>query len=156
MLLYFLLFLTARLPTSVDEILESYGNPSIRPGLVHEGQGVRQDVVSVNFGVDRLQNLDLERQVWGAFGYMRTWWQDSRLAFNESVLGPEVTLRLSQMNLIWQPDLCATLPSRVPFIMVGTQLTHNHLEENTHSSVPQLVCVTQILGEAATRHWCGG
>jgi hypothetical protein len=91
------------LPTSIDELISAYGPSDIRPGLASP-PSTFQDVVEVNFGIDSVLELDQTRQQWGLNGFLRAWWRDQRLAYNESVLGPEVTLRGSSelMSRIWR------------------------------------------------------
>ena len=84
----------ARVAQSIDDILANYGNPTVRPGQL---LGI-QDVVDVNFGVDRMHNINQAEQLWGAVGFMRTWWCDSRLRFNETIVGPVATIMSSQLS----------------------------------------------------------
>ena len=140
MLVSLLLFVStaqAQLPGSVEELLAlaATRSSSTRPNL-HDGT---TDRVYVNFGIDRLGNIDQVKQEWYAIGFLRTWWHDARyapltrllvphlvptygnalvpitrsaslsshsLAYNATAVGSsEISLRIDQFKLVWQPDL---------------------------------------------------
>ena len=87
------------------ELLSSYGTASTRPGLSTVGDG-SPDLVEVQFYVDLYNSLDQNAQIWGVVGYMRAWWHDPRLAFNETQAGTSKLALMPQEALrIWQPDL---------------------------------------------------
>lgn len=94
-----------RLPTSLDELLANFGNPAIRPGL-SGGYPGRVDVVDVVFGVDELLNIEQTEKLWGMTGFHRIWWNDPRLKYNESVLGPGLDMTEEKMlRKVWRPSL---------------------------------------------------
>ena len=98
----------AALPRSVDELLAAYGSPIIRPGLANIDGTITQDKLGVSFGIDAPAGLDFNEQAhrWSVYGYMRTFWQDPRLRFNATAVGPQITLNNADfMHRIWQPDL---------------------------------------------------
>ena len=98
----------AALPRSVDELFAAYGNPIIRPGLANIDGTITQDKLGVSFGIDAPAGLDFNEQAhrWSVYGYMRTFWQDPRLRFNATAVGPQITLNNADfMHRIWQPDL---------------------------------------------------
>ena len=94
------------LPGSISELLAQYGgNPSTRPGLSRFGDG-SQDLVVVNFGIDRYHGINQRAQTWGLTGYMRAEWHDTRLAFNETAaMTGKLTLFPAQAAQVWQPDI---------------------------------------------------
>lgn len=103
-MLFLSLLAAQTLPGSVEELLALAATRSatVRPGL-HDGT---IDRVYVNFGIDRLGNIDQVKQQWNAIGFLRTWWYDPRLAYNATAVGTsEISLRIDQFSLVWQPDL---------------------------------------------------
>lgn len=123
----------SKLPSTLQEIIDSYGDPMIRPSMEHPDHPV--DVIDVNFGafghsasntaacvshtllrlesrtihtgMDRLFNIDQVQQVWGAAGYMRAWWYDPRFRFNATAMGlSEIQVNPSlYKHTFWRPAL---------------------------------------------------
>ena len=87
---------------TINSLLLNYGDRSIRPGQSWAGNGSVDDVYT-QFYVDRFVSLNQLRQEWGVSGYLRVWFHDPRLRYNESRGGRYLNLMPTQVEQLWRP-----------------------------------------------------
>ena len=105
-----------------SRLLASYGDASLRPSIAAAAAASADvdhkvctlaappDKVSTQVYIDRFHNIDQKNQLFGFDGYLRSWWNDSRLRFsNSSAIDSSVCLleKLSftrhESAQIWKP-----------------------------------------------------
>ena len=106
-------------------LLDNYGSKSTRPFLKHNqdgascGSNADPEVVDIQVYVDQFRALDMQTQTFGIDGYLRLWWQDPALAFNDTEsggcadrlsFGPEDRARIWKPTLYWEGAKDITLP----------------------------------------------
>lgn len=86
----------------------TYGSISTRPGLsnaaTRSNAAIGQppaDQVRVQAYVEKLVPLDMKQGTYGFDGYLRTWWNDPRLKFNESCTN-KLSLSTTERAQIWK------------------------------------------------------
>lgn len=94
----------------VEAILRNYGPKRIRPSAswaassTPDGCSVA-DSIEAQVHVDRLHDIKLRTQTWGMNGYLRSWWVDPRLRFNQTLqCVDKVSLSREEIEQIWTPQ----------------------------------------------------
>ena len=79
---------------------------TLRPSLAAGGSSCADpEQVEVQFYVSKLSTLDPHTSTFQAEGYLRLWWTDHRLAFNNDTCRPAISTPDLHMDEIWYPDL---------------------------------------------------
>ena len=116
-------------------LLSQYGDSSIRPSAAAGGAfcSTSADVLWTQFYLDRYADDSLSQQSYGLDGYLRSWWNDPRLAFDSSIsndsshvctLG-KLSFTRAESTRVWKPQyyferaLSVTLPGEREMIDSG-------------------------------------
>ena len=102
-------------PAEIKErLLRQFGDRMTRPALAQpdagaeascEERGARVDKVEVQLHVDRYASLEQTKETFGFDGYLRVWWQDERLSYNESECDGRLLFSPDEIRRVWTPDL---------------------------------------------------
>ena len=103
-------FALSRTPHPLHVVAEAQINPwlalTLRPSLAAGGSSCADpEQVEVQFYVSKLSTLDPHTSTFQAEGYLRLWWTDHRLAFNNDTCRPAISTPDLHMDEIWYPDL---------------------------------------------------
>ena len=84
------------------------------------GTNAAAEKVEIQFYVDQFSGINMVDQTWGMDGYLRLWWNDPALRFNDTEsdgcvdslnLNAEERLRIWRPNLYWEQAKLITLPA---------------------------------------------